>query len=41
MDRNVESLYLCGFSVFVLSNGFGLIIFVVYYCESHYEGSKN
>ena len=40
MDRNAESLYLCEFPAFVLSNGSSLIIFGVYYCESHYEGSK-
>ena len=28
MDRNAESLYLCGFPAFVLSNGSGLAIFV-------------
>ena len=27
-DRNAESLYLCGFPAFVLSNGSGLALFV-------------
>ena len=27
-DRNAESLYLCGFLAFVLSNGSGLALFV-------------
>ena len=28
MDRNAESLYLCGFPAFVLSNGSSLALFV-------------
>ena len=42
MDRNVESLYLCGLSAFVLSNGFSLALFVGGMLEHHVlEGKIN
>lgn len=40
MDRNAESLYLCGLSAFVLSNGSGLALFVGGMLEHHVLGEK-